>query len=228
MDKSMTPYGMRRLQAALLIGGLTLFGAKESPAQPPADAPKLADYFGFQPIEIYKFERRVGNLMIRDLDGDRTGDIIVGNNARSRIDLLLSSKRPAEEAESRPFRKETNDLEFDRRMRLVNIPVNKEVVSIGTGDFNGDGKPDLVYYGTPAEVEILFNEGPGRFGGSKKINTGDALESPARWPSATSTRTAAMTLPCWPRTTSSSSTRPHPGCSPSRSACRTPRAIPAC
>ena len=178
MNKSMTPYGMRRLQAALLIGGLTLFGAKESPAQPPADAPKLADYFGFQPIEIYKLERRIGNLMIRDLDGDKTGDIIVGNNARSRIDLLLSSKRPAEEAESRPFRKETNDLEFDRRMRLASIPVNKEVVSIGTGDFNGDGKPDLVYYGTPAEVEILFNEGPGRFGGGKKINTGEALEVP--------------------------------------------------
>jgi len=80
------------------------------PDQPPADAPKLADYFGFQPIEIYKLERRIGNLMIRDLDGDKTGDIIVGNNARSRIDLLLSSKRPADEAESRPFRKETNDL----------------------------------------------------------------------------------------------------------------------
>jgi len=178
MDQSMTPFGMRRLQAALLIAGLALLGAKESPAQPPADAPKLADYFGFQPLEIYKLERRIGNLMIRDLDGDKTGDIIVGNNARSRIDLLLSSKRPADEAESRPFRKETNDLEFDRRMRLVSIPVNKEVVSIGTGDFNGDGKPDLIYYGTPAEVEILFNEGFGRFGGSKKINTGDALEAP--------------------------------------------------
>jgi FG-GAP-like repeat len=169
---------MRRLQAALLIGGLILLSAQESPAEPPADAPKLGDYFGFQPIEIYKLERRIGNLMIRDLDGDKTGDIIVGNNARSRIDLLLSSKRPAEEAESRPFRKETNDLEFDKRMRLVSVPVNKEVVSIGTGDFNGDGKPDLVYYGTPAEVEILFNEGPGRFGGSKKISTGDAVEVP--------------------------------------------------
>ena len=174
----MTLYGMRRLQAALLIAGLAFLGVQESPAQPPAEAPKLADYFGFQPMEIYKLERRIGNLMIRDLDGDKTGDIIVGNNARSRIDLLLSSKRPAQEVESRPFRKETNDLEFDRRMRLVSISVNKEVVSIGTGDFNGDGKPDLVYYGTPAEVEILFNEGPGRFGAGKKINTGDALELP--------------------------------------------------
>jgi hypothetical protein len=144
----------------------------------PGDEPKLSDYFGFQPLEIYKLERRIGNLMIRDLDGDKTGDIIIGNNARSRIDLLLSTKRPAEDAENRPFHKETNELEFDRRMRLVSIPVNKEVVSIDVGDFNADGKPDLVYYGTPAEVEILYNEGSGRFSSGKRISTGEAIESP--------------------------------------------------
>ncbi len=79
---------------------------------------------------------------------------------------------------NRPFRKDTNELEYDRRMRLVSIPVNKEVVSVDTGDFNGDGKPDLVFYGTPAEVVILFNEGKGRFGSPKKINTGDAVQRP--------------------------------------------------
>ena len=194
-------------------------------AQRPADAPKLADYFGFQPLEIYKLERRIGNLMIRDLDGDKTGDIIVGNNARSRIDLLLSTKRPNDEAESRPFRKEINDLEFDKRMRLVSVPVNKEVVSLATGDFNGDGKPDLVYYGTPAEVEILFNEGSGRFGGSKKIASGDAVQGRS-WPLATWTRMAATTSSCWPRTTWSSSTRQRPESFPSPSGCRTPRVIP--
>jgi hypothetical protein len=161
-----------------LIAGVEVAGAGVLSAQQPGESPKLGEYFGFQPLEIYKLERRIGNLMIRDLDGDKTGDIIVGNNARSRIDLLLSTKRPAGEAESRPFRKDINDLDFDRRMRLSSIPVNKEVVSIDTGDFNGDGKPDLVYYGTPAEVEILFNEGAGRFGGGKRISTGEAVESP--------------------------------------------------
>ncbi|MFO0888960.1 MAG: VCBS repeat-containing protein [Isosphaeraceae bacterium] len=149
----------------------------EASAQQPATAPKLADYFGFQPLEIYKLERRIGNLMVRDLDGDRVGDIVLSNNARSRIELLLSGKRPAEQAESRPFRKEANELEFDRRMRQVSLPVNKEVVSIDSGDFNGDGKPDLVYYGTPAEVEILFHEGPGRYGSGKRVVTGEAVES---------------------------------------------------
>ncbi len=123
---------------------------------------KLADYFGFQPLELYKLDNRIGNLHLKDLDGDKVDDIIVTNNGRSRIDLLLSTKKAADDKASRPFRKDPNELEYDRRMRLVSIPVNKEVVSVDTGDFNGDGKPDLVFYGTPAEVEILFNEGKGR------------------------------------------------------------------
>jgi hypothetical protein len=137
---------------------------------------RLADYFGFQPLELYKLEHRISNLTLRDLDGDKVEDIIVSNNARSRIDLLLSTKKPDDDQSNRPFRKDPNDLQYDRRMRLASIPVNKEIVSIDTGDFNGDGKPDLVVYGTPAEVEILLNEGPGRFGSPRKVTTGEGVE----------------------------------------------------
>jgi hypothetical protein len=152
--------------ALLLVGGSVN-------AQAPA--PKLADYFGFQPLELYKLDHRIGNLALRDLDGDKIDDIIVTNNGRSRIDILLSTKKSEDEKLSRPFRKDPNDLEYDRRMRLVSIPVNKEVISVDIGDFNGDGKPDLAFYGTPAEVEILFNDGKAHFGSSKKINTGEAV-----------------------------------------------------
>ena len=80
------------------------------------------------------------------------------------------------------------------------IPVNKEVVSVDTGDFNGDGKPDLVFYGTPAEVEILFNEGKAGFGESQEDQHRRRWwRSRAHWPWVTSTRTAATTWPCWPR-----------------------------
>ena len=91
----------------------------------------------------------------------RSSDIIVTNNGRSRIDLLLSTKKPDDDKAARPFRKDANELEYDRRMRLVSIPVNKEVVSIDTGDFNGDGKPDLVFYGTPGRGGHPFQRGTG-------------------------------------------------------------------
>src|SRR5262249_24573382 len=143
-------------------------------AQPPT--PKLADYFGFLPLELYKLDTRIGNLQLKDLDGDKIDDIIVSNNGRSRIDLFLSTKKPAADKASRPFRKDPNELECGRRMRLSSITVNKEVVSIDTGDFNGDQKPDLVFYGTPAEVTILFNDGKGVFSESKKITSGDLVQ----------------------------------------------------
>ena len=170
----------RTVLIRLFLGVGLLTGAGPSAmsrADEPVEKPKLADYFGFLPLELYKLDYRIGNLTVADFDGDGTADVLVANNARSRLDLLLSSKRPEGQAEARPFRAEVNELESDKRMRLVSIPVNKAIVSLGVGDFNGDGRPDIVYYGTPAEVQILFNEGDGKFSEPKRINSGEALES---------------------------------------------------
>ena len=167
----------RPLLGVLSLSACLLLGPHISAQDAKKDAkPKLADYFGFQPLEIYKLEHRIGNLLLKDLDGDKIDDIVVSDNGRSRIDLLLSTKKPDDDQSNRPFRKDPNDLPYDHRMRLAHIPVNKEVVSLDTGDFNGDGKPDLVFYGTPAEVVILFNEGAGRFGNPKRISTGEGAE----------------------------------------------------
>jgi hypothetical protein len=148
-----------------------------------ADDVRLADYFGFLPLEVYKLDTRINSLVIQDFDGDKTEDIAVINNARSRIDLLLSTPKPGEAAEDdadadKGKEKEVNKISSDHRMRLVSVPVNKEVVSLQTGDFDGDGKADLVFYGNPSGIEILYNRGGGKFGDIKKINTGDALEVP--------------------------------------------------
>lgn len=142
------------------------------------DEPRLADYFGFLPVEVYKLDSRIGGLLARDLDGDKTEDILVINNARSRIDLLLSSKRPDDETPAF-LKSDVNEIENDKRMRVVNIPVTKEVVSLQTGDFNGDGKLDLAYYGSPAELVILYNDGSGRFdnGRARRVNCGEAVGS---------------------------------------------------
>ena len=111
-----------------LLGVFSLFaclllGSDASAQAPKKDAkPKLADYFGFQALEIYKLEHRIGNLMLKDLDGDKIDDIVVSDNARSRIDLLLSTKKPDDDQSNRPFRKDPNDLQYDHRMRLAQHP----------------------------------------------------------------------------------------------------------
>ncbi len=158
-----------------LVWGLAL-AVLLTPARSRAEeGGRLADYYGFLPLEIYKLDSRISGLLVRDLDGDRTADVAVINNARSRIDLLLSS--PGDDEQDEPLRAEANQVPSSRRMRLKSIAVNKEVVSITAGDFNADGKTDIAYYGTPAEVIVLAGHGDGQFGEPRRINTGEATES---------------------------------------------------
>ncbi|MDB5351431.1 MAG: repeat protein [Planctomycetota bacterium] len=138
-----------------------------------ADEPRLAEYFGFLPLEIYKLDQRISNLTVADLDGDKADDIIAVNNGRSRIDLLLTTKGDSEDR----GKTEANQVISDRRMRLKTLAVNKEIVSLQAGDFNGDGKTDLAFYGTPAELIVLFNQGGAKFSAPKRFTTGDAVES---------------------------------------------------
>jgi len=140
-----------------------------------AQPDRLAAYYGFLPLEIYKLENRISGLLIADLDGDGAGDIAVANNARSRIDLLLTSDGPADEDGS--FGYESNRLPSSSRMRIVTVPVNKEVVSLQGGDFDHDGQTDLAFYGTPAELTILYNEGEAQFGRPRRISTGSAVQT---------------------------------------------------
>ena len=136
------------------------------------DEPRLAESFGFRPLEIYKLDPRMSAVLVKDIDGDKVDDILVVNNARSRIDLLLSTKGvPGDEPKA-----DTNQVPSDRRMRLKSLPVNKAIVSLATGDFNGDGRPDLVCYGTPAELIVVLNQGNGNFGAPRRITVGEAVE----------------------------------------------------
>ena len=142
------------------------------------DPVRLPDYFGFLPVEVYKLDNRIGSVITCKLDEDKAEDIAIVNNARSRIDLLLTGKSASGDDDAPEGKKEVNDVPSDRRMRLVSLPVNKQVVSLQTGDFNGDGRADLVFYGLPSGIEIHHNRGNGRFGDVRKINTGDALDTP--------------------------------------------------
>src|SRR5690606_2421716 len=111
---------------------------------------RLAEYYGFLPLEIYKLDSRISGVIVADLDGDGQDDIAVANNARSRIDLLLTTEGPSDEDGAFGFG--TNRLPSSSRMRIKSIPVNREIVSLQAGDLDGDGLTDLAYYGKPTEL----------------------------------------------------------------------------
>ena len=41
------------------------------------DAPSLADYFGFHPVEVFKLSDRSQNMLVRDVNQDGKPDIVV-------------------------------------------------------------------------------------------------------------------------------------------------------
>lgn len=161
------------MRRRLIAGSILLL----CPPLATADEPRLAEQYGFRAPEIYKVENRINNLSLAELDGDGSADVAVVNNARSRIELLLTGGqgRADDPAAGKPA--DVNFVASDHRMRLHSVPVNKEVVSLRLGDLNGDGKADLAYYGTPAELVVLLNKGGAEFGDPWRVEVPDAVPS---------------------------------------------------
>ncbi|WP_235905601.1 FG-GAP repeat domain-containing protein [Tautonia marina] len=160
--------GLIVLMGAAVVG----IGSPEARGQDPV---RLAEYYGFLPLEIYKLDSRISGVVVADLDGDGQDDIAVANNARSRIDLLLTTEGPSDEDGAFGFG--VNRLTSTQRMRIKSIPVNQEVVSLQAGDLDGDGKIDLAFYGKPSDLTVLSNLGDARFGRPRRVPTGPAAES---------------------------------------------------
>ena len=128
--------------------------------------------FGFSGREIFPIENGISQLHVADMDGDGLNDIVVVNNARSRINILFNqtgktnlTQRPKKVGEG-----EINELPPDARFHIESIASEKRISSLIVDDLNGDGRPDIAYYGEPQELIVQYNEG---------TNT---WSEPRRWP----------------------------------------------
>jgi hypothetical protein len=120
-----------------------------------------ANRFGFTGPEIFPIDNQFGQLHAADLDGDGLQDLVVVNNSRSKINLLYNQTgktNPVRQVLA-SVKKELNELPPDARFRIDSIASEKRISSIVVSDLNGDGRPDLAYYGEPKELVVVYNQG---------------------------------------------------------------------
>ena len=127
--------------------------------------------FGFTGPEIFPIDQQISLLHAADLDGDGLIDLIVVNNLRSKINLLYNRTGKTNAiATDKNIKKELNELPPDARFHIDSIASEKRITSLVVADLNGDGKPDLAYYGDPKELVVQYNEGT------------NGWSAPKRWP----------------------------------------------
>lgn len=167
MTPDRTGHGRTMLIATALILAFSSRGLGRDDATSatpsPGSHPPLSDYFGFGPMEIYKFEDGVSRPVAADLNADGLNDLLVVNNRRSKIELLYQRKPGEPLTESTENADNVNDLPDATRFRRDSVSSVWRIANIDVGDVTGDGKPDIVFFGDPKELVIIANAGDGKW-----------------------------------------------------------------
>ena len=125
---------------------------------------RLKKFYGFGPMEILKLEWKAGLPIVADVNGDGLNDLVVTNNPKARIDLLLqrSNFRPGEDIAVDILDEDVNDL-FGRertwRFKRFSYDLDVAATSLVVADLNGDGLDDLAFHAKDA-LRVALQEKP--------------------------------------------------------------------
>jgi hypothetical protein len=145
-------------------GVVLLFAAVTSSA-----AAVTTNLFGFTGPEIFPIDSQIGLLHAADIDGDGLKDLVLVNNSRSKINLLYNRTGKTNlPAAKPPTKRELNELPPDARFRMDSIPSEKRISGMVVTDLNGDGRPDISYYGEPKELVVIYNQGTNGWSAPKR------------------------------------------------------------
>ncbi len=131
----------------------------------------------FTDTEFIKSSYGISHLTLADLNGDSIKEIIFANNDKAEIEII----RLANESDQKKLKKSTdlediNRLKESDRFASDTITVTSKIYSLGVGDFTGDKRPDIVFYGDVDGLAILEQKADGTFKTAKKIDDIKILE----------------------------------------------------
>ena len=140
---------------------------------------ELAQFYGFDGVELYKLDQRAFNLAAGDFDNDGRTDLLAVDNRTSSIRFFrqLTDKVAAKKQTGRRVNKLNSDWRFDIRQ----IPVDKQVAGLIVNDFNADGRDDIAYVGAPDRLVIRYQPEQGRTEWTKKWSVRLPDLAPAAW-----------------------------------------------
>ncbi len=134
----------------------------------------VTNTFGFNGHETFPVEGQISLLHATDLDGDGLNDLIVANNFGSKINLLYNQTGKTNQPDAKLAQKlEINELPPGARFRIDSIPVDEHIGAMVVDDLNGDGKPDIAFYGDGKDLEVIYNQGTNGWSEPKRWHIDD-------------------------------------------------------
>ena len=168
------------LGALVLVPAGSLLIQRGAADEPPDN---LAAYYGFGRLELYKLQQRAGNMLAADLNNDGRTDLILIDNSNSRLDVLQQrAKSDAPGKAAAPVKSagpKVNAIESDKRLEHKKVAVERELASLVVGDFNGDGRKDLAWFGVPDQLTVAYQSATGDWTNRKRVRLPDI--APAMW-----------------------------------------------
>jgi hypothetical protein len=129
--------------------------------------------FGFSGKEVFPVDQQIAGLHVADLDGDGLNDLLLVNNLHSKISLLYNLTGKTNRAAASPRKLELNELPPDSRFRIDSLPTDERLSALLATDVNGDGKPDLIYFGDAKDLIVRYNLGTNGWGEPKRWHIDD-------------------------------------------------------